>query len=89
MLHLIVSENQGAFVPTRQLSDCALLVNELCFYLKRKKIPDVMLKLDFEKAYDTISHHFLLQTMKAIGFWSTVYKLDKNVYHGSQILSYF
>ncbi|PWA76917.1 LINE-1 reverse transcriptase isogeny [Artemisia annua] len=64
----LVSENQSAFIADRHLYDSVMLVNELWHLLKRSKKTALFHKLDFAKAYDSVSHTFLLATMKGMGF---------------------
>ena len=55
-----------------------VLLNKQCFhvkfvqraavYLRRKKIPKALLKLDISKAFDTNSWPFLLDSLRAFGF---------------------
>jgi len=50
----LVGESQYAFIKGRQILDGALVANEVVNWLKKTKSSGVLLKLDFEKAYDTI-----------------------------------
>ena len=54
VLPSLIGETQSAFVEGRQILDGALIANEAVQWLKKKKKEGVLLKLDFEKAYDTI-----------------------------------
>nr|GEZ64709.1 cysteine-rich receptor-like protein kinase [Tanacetum cinerariifolium] len=64
----LVSENQSAFIVDHHLSDSVMLVNELWHLLKKSKTSALFLKLDFAKAYDSVSHNFLLSTLNGMGF---------------------
>ena len=48
--------------------DGALIANEIVNWLKRKRKPRVLLKLDFQKAYDTIDWNSLNTVMEEMGF---------------------
>ncbi|XP_071686940.1 uncharacterized protein [Rutidosis leptorrhynchoides] len=64
----IVSENQHGFVPSRALLDGVMFVSEVANLAKKTKCPLLMIKLDFSKAYDSISHEFLLEVLSPMGF---------------------
>ncbi|GKF45570.1 cysteine-rich receptor-like protein kinase [Tanacetum coccineum] len=64
----LVSENQSAFIADHHLSDSVMFVNELWHLLKKSKTSVMFLKLDFSKAYDSVSHNFLLYTLNEMGF---------------------
>lgn len=50
---------QSAFIKGRQIFDGILIENELVDDAKRKKKEVVFFKVDFEKAYDSVSWGFL------------------------------
>ncbi|GJX33909.1 ribonuclease H-like domain-containing protein [Tanacetum coccineum] len=54
-----VSKNQSAFITDRHLSDSVMMVNELWHLLKKSKTSAMFLKLDFTKAYDSVSYKFM------------------------------
>lgn len=67
----LISENQSAFVPGRNISDNVLVAFELLHFMKRKDRGSegkVALKLDISKAYDRVDWNFLRNRMKAMGF---------------------
>ncbi|XP_071729333.1 uncharacterized protein [Rutidosis leptorrhynchoides] len=66
----IISDNQHGFVPSRSLLDGVMLVNEVVHLAKKRKSPILLLKLDFTKAYDSISHEFLFEVLNRLGFGS-------------------
>jgi len=51
----LIGEAQTTFIKGRQILDGALIANETVHWLKRKKKLGVLIKLDFKKAYDTLS----------------------------------
>lgn len=50
----LIGETQSAFVKYRQILDSALIANEVVCWLKKTHQETAILKLDFQKAYDTI-----------------------------------
>ncbi|XP_058774256.1 uncharacterized protein LOC131648522 [Vicia villosa] len=64
----LVSNNQTAFVSGRNMMDSVLLVNELIDWSRRKKRSCILLNVDFEKAYDSVSWKYLRDMMMRMGF---------------------
>ncbi|XP_017974454.1 PREDICTED: uncharacterized protein LOC18601081 [Theobroma cacao] len=64
----VVGNNQFAFVKGRQLIDAVLVANELIDLIKKEKTEGLILKVDFEKAYDYINWGFLDFIMAKMGF---------------------
>ena len=67
----LIDESQSAFVMNRQILDGVLIANESLRWLKKKKIPGTLIKLDFQKAYDSVNWTFLELVMEKLGFGRT------------------
>lgn len=59
MIPFLIGETQSAFVMERQIMDGALIANEVVQWAMKKKEKIVLLKPDFQKAYDTINYSFV------------------------------
>lgn len=71
ILSAVISEEQSAFVPGRNITDNVLVAFELLHYMKRKnngQEGEVALKLDISKAYDRVSWNYLRNRMVSMGF---------------------
>ncbi|XP_071909704.1 uncharacterized protein [Coffea arabica] len=69
VLPALVDPWQTGFVPGRGITDNILLTQELVADLDRRlKHPNLMLKLDMEKAYDRVEWPFLLFMLRKFGF---------------------
>lgn len=64
----LVSQTQSAFIRKRQMTDCILVTSEVFSSLKAKKGKGVIMKLDFAKAFDTVSWEFVLQILRRMNF---------------------
>nr|AAT93994.1 hypothetical protein [Oryza sativa Japonica Group] len=64
----IVSPTQTAFMRGRNILDRVVVIHETVRELHRRKLSGVILKIDFEKAYDKVKWPFLLQTLRMKGF---------------------
>jgi hypothetical protein len=66
--HSVVRPTQTAFMPGRHILEGVLVLHESIHELHHRKLDDVLLKIDFEKAYDKVNWDFLHQTMRMKGF---------------------
>ena len=64
----IISEVQTAFLGGRFILDGVLIANEVVHWWKAAKMRGIILKLDFEKAYDSVNWEFLFSMMRNFGF---------------------
>ncbi|GJX69516.1 RNA-directed DNA polymerase, eukaryota, reverse transcriptase zinc-binding domain protein [Tanacetum coccineum] len=68
-LEKVVNVNQSAFIPGRQIYDNILITQELLRGYNRKNGPKrCALKIDLQKAYDTVNWSFLECILKKFGF---------------------
>lgn len=78
----IISETQSGFVKGRHISNNLRLVLDLLDYADFVKSDAIILFLDFYKAFDTIEHEFLLQSLKLFGFESSFANIIEMFYKG-------
>ncbi|GAU35310.1 hypothetical protein TSUD_389350 [Trifolium subterraneum] len=64
----LISPNQSAFIKGRQFVDGVLAVNEIIDLAKKSRKECLIFKVDFEKAYDSVSWNFLDYMMIRFGF---------------------
>ncbi|GJY81538.1 putative RNA-directed DNA polymerase [Tanacetum coccineum] len=65
---IIVSEVQTTYIKGRQIIDGPLMVNEILAWASKKRERLFFLKVDFEKAFDSLDWKFLDHTMEQMGF---------------------
>ena len=65
-IHKVIDHTQSAFFEGRGLLDSVLVASETIDEVRRKKKSCVIVKVDYEKAYD--SWDFLFYMMKRLGF---------------------
>lgn len=68
VLGKLISSCQSAFLPNRQILDRVVVLNELIDLATRRKDECLLFKVDFERAYDTVSWLFLERMMIKMGF---------------------
>ena len=67
-MNSVVGDFKMAFVKGRQITDSFVITEEIVNKWKSEKEGGFVIKLDFEKAYDTIDHGVLDASMKSMGF---------------------
>jgi hypothetical protein len=73
ILHMFISPQQSAFVPSRTIQDSSILAQELLRTLKSKQSRGGLMavKVDMEKVFDRMEWDFLLSILGKLGFHPT------------------
>lgn len=64
----VIAMNQFAFLGGRSMLDSVVVANESVHEAKSKKLPTMIFKVDFEKAYDSVRWCFLEYMMRRFNF---------------------
>jgi hypothetical protein len=64
----LISSCQTAFIKGRNIMDGVMSLHEILHEAKRKKQQGIVLKLDFEKAYDKVDWEYLMKCISQKGF---------------------
>ena len=67
----LISPYQTAFIPGRNILEGVAILQEVLHELRMSKQAGVILKLDFEKAYDKVDWNFLEEVLRRKGFSET------------------
>lgn len=68
VIRKLISKSQSAFISNGQIMDEVLAINEIVDLAKKKGQRCFILKVDFEKAYDSVSWVFLKYMLGRMGF---------------------
>ena len=68
VLNILVSETQSGFIPGRNISDCTRLIYDIMHHVDEKNQDGLLLLIDFEKAFDSISWRFMYRVLSFLGF---------------------
>eukprot|EP00253_Pinus_taeda_P007045 PITA_07045 len=67
ILPSLISENQGGFVPKRQITDNVILIQEAIHSSLARNERGMIIKLDMANAFDRVNHSFLQAVLKKFG----------------------
>jgi hypothetical protein len=81
----VVLPSQTAFMQGRYILDGVVTLHETIHEMHRKKLNGVILKIDFEKAYDKVKWSFLQQTLRMKGFSEEWRALINNFVFGGSV----
>ena len=80
-LHHILHENQTCTVPTPTIYDNLYLIREIIHHTQLKsRHPAYLIALDIQKAFDSIDHQYLVQTLEKFGYGPTFINFITNSY---------
>ena len=68
VLPKIITETQTGFIKGRYIGENVRLLEELLDYVEDKNISCLLFFSDFEKAFDSVDHNFLLKSLKHYNF---------------------
>ncbi|GJV55439.1 putative RNA-directed DNA polymerase, eukaryota, reverse transcriptase zinc-binding domain protein [Tanacetum coccineum] len=66
----VVSKEKSAFILGRQILDGPLIISEIIQWYKKRKKKMLIFKVDFEKAFDSLSRNYLDFILASLGFGS-------------------
>jgi len=68
ILPILISREQSGLLEGRKILDKIIQAHEIIHTLKSRKKNGMIIQLDFAKAYDKSSFHYMTKTMEAYGF---------------------
>ena len=83
-MHDLIHTDQSGFMKGRNIGHNIRLIMDIMEYTDVYNIPGSILLLDIEKAFDSVSHNFLFQTLKQFNFGSGFIDAIKTLYCNRQ-----
>ena len=84
VLPKIINEDQTGFITGRYIGENLRILYDTIFYTDKQNIPGMLLLIDFEKAFDSVSWDFLFKTLDFLNFGNDFKKWVKIFYKNSQ-----
>ena len=72
VLNNLINENQKRFIAGRFLDENVRLIYDVLFETKKQNIPGLLLSVDFEKAFDTVSWSFIMEVLEYFNFGKSI-----------------
>lgn len=80
VLPKLVSENQSCCIIGKDIADTICNIRDIIDMAERDQLEGYVLKIDQEKAFDRVSHEYLIGTLKNFGFGDSFIKWIKIFY---------
>ena len=64
----IIKHDQTAYVTGRYIGESIRLISDILEYTDENNIDGILFSADFEKAFDSLKHSFILATLQSFGF---------------------
>ena len=74
----LISVNQSAYVMGRYIGDTLRTIQDLLDFTRETNIPGLLICIDFEKAFDSVSWEFLNKALQAFNFGESFQKWINN-----------
>jgi hypothetical protein len=81
VLHNIISENQNGFIKGRHIGDNIRALYDVMNYTDVENVPGMLLLIDFEKPFDSLSWNFIQKCLKIFNFGPIVQKFVRTLYN--------
>lgn len=78
----LISRDQTGFLKGRFIGENIRLVYDLMNYTERNNIPGLLMLIDFEKAFDSISWEFVFHTLDLFNFGNSIKDWIQTFYNG-------
>ena len=97
ILPSIINDCQKGFLKGRYIGENIRLIHDIMIHTETNNIPGLLMSIDYQKAFDSISWRFIEKAMEFfnfgdvfINFFRTIYKnTESNIYINGQYSSWF
>ena len=85
VIYKLISRNQSGFISSRYIGDNTRVVYDLMQFVDEKNIPELLLLIDFEKAYDSLPWLFMKNVLKSFNFGPSIIKWISTFYNETKV----
>ena len=82
IINKIISPNQIGFIKGRYIGENIRLIQEVIEHLNNTNKPGLLIFVDFEKAFDSVDHAFIIKSLKHFNFGNDLISWVKLFYTG-------
>ena len=79
----IIDCSQTGFIKGRNIGENIRLIQETIEMLEKENMPGLLFFADFEKAFDSISHKYIIKCLESFNFGTDIIKWVKCFYQGA------
>ena len=73
-VEILIGKQQKAYTDNNNIGSCILNLLNIMKHVNRKKIPVIILLIDFSKAFDSINHRYIQSVLNISGFGQNILK---------------
>lgn len=84
VLNKVIHEDQKGFLSGRYIGENIRIIYDVLFETQKQNLPGLILLIDFEKAFDTVSWKFIDKTLKYYNFGQSIRKWVNIFQKGSE-----
>ena len=85
VLPSIVKEDQTCSVPDRSIFQNVYLIRDVIEHAKYKNQPTYIISYDFQNAFDSVDHGYVLETLRRYNFGPRYMNFIKTIYTGRKV----
>ena len=80
VLPILISNDQTGFIPGRYIGETTRLIYDILHFTEEHDIPGILLLIDFEKSFDSISWMFIESVLDFFNFGFSIKQWVKALY---------
>ena len=87
VIHYLISSTQTAYIPGRFIGENSRLMYDVIDRVNARSASGIIMAVDFEAAFDTVSWEFLIQALSYYNFGPNCIQMIKTMYLNSNNFS--